>query len=958
MAEVMLTINAQDRTSAAFRSLENAAKSAFDQIKSAVAAIAGISALEELIRRSTLAAAAAESVGVSLKILGQNVGYSSDQLDAYVEKMTKLNYTHEEARAALTGMIERNIDLSNSTRLASIAQDASTVSHETSTEALNQMNFAISTGMTRTLKHMGIIVDFTTAEKKYAEAHGTTIAFLTEKEKTQIRVNEVERAAVSIHGAYAASMDTAEGIMKRLSVATDETKDAFGKLFLPVYKEILSQMLDVMKDVQKWFEENPGKVEKWGTELITTFYNIEAEGTRFSMLLDKIGGTMTKLPFIRLAFGSTDEERMKANLEYQQRYEEGGKRLLDLAIKLNSIEATGFNPDQLKDMDEAMNKFQTHLDNIKKSLSGASWKIKVDIIESDTQYSIAKLKEYDSAKLITDHVYYQQRNDLIKRAENEAAAIVGKEKTKKVDDTEKNRVIMEQNKGLLASYWSVNDAIVKLTGSNVEQANAQDMVFFSSKEYLDLVQNHSPLAQAILNEQKHLHSLQGIDAVYKDLTAHLAALKEIEGMGQEIQVMKTATMIDPFEKRRQAQKDNYNKQLDDTRNYVTQKQALLKTYDELGIRDTDQRYQDEVALIKTATDKEFAIEQQYAYDKQELDQKIAIEKMQIVSTTLGQVAQLMMTGNEREFEEGKRLAEAEAGINAALAIVKAYGELGPIYGTVAAIGIVAATAVQIGKIEGQHYTARAAGGPVEAGGSYLVGEEGPELIRMGSAGTVIPNNALAQAGKEQLDATHEQTAAVKENTSAVTKVADGFTKITGMLNNFVGNFQVFTNSLATPQLEKGMFEKLASRDEASLTKIAGGVFEKFSNSWAAGPLNWGKSLTEHTGGLIFGGQQSLAGQGISLGYGPGGVQGSQYTETHTKGGLFSSGHNDTSFSALPSDFQKMLQDNSQLLKDAIINAAAAIGQGAEGHESRGPGKGNRSMVHKTCQHILRRCCRA
>lgn len=39
--------------------------------------------------------------------------------------------------------------------------------------------------------------------------------------------------------------------------------------------------------------------------------------------------------------------------------------------------------------------------------------------------------------------------------------------------------------------------------------------------------------------------------------------------------------------------------------------------------------------------------------------------------------------------------------------------------------------------------ARAEGGPVLAGGTYLVGEKGPELLKLGSSGgTVIPNNAL------------------------------------------------------------------------------------------------------------------------------------------------------------------------------------------------------------------------
>lgn len=40
---------------------------------------------------------------------------------------------------------------------------------------------------------------------------------------------------------------------------------------------------------------------------------------------------------------------------------------------------------------------------------------------------------------------------------------------------------------------------------------------------------------------------------------------------------------------------------------------------------------------------------------------------------------------------------------------------------------------------------RESGGPVQAGKTYLVGEKGPELVRFGSSGTVIPNHELASS---------------------------------------------------------------------------------------------------------------------------------------------------------------------------------------------------------------------
>jgi lambda family phage tail tape measure protein len=48
----------------------------------------------------------------------------------------------------------------------------------------------------------------------------------------------------------------------------------------------------------------------------------------------------------------------------------------------------------------------------------------------------------------------------------------------------------------------------------------------------------------------------------------------------------------------------------------------------------------------------------------------------------------------------------------------------------------------LGDIFGALAGARAAGGPIESGKSYLVGEEGPEIITAGASGFVTPNHAL------------------------------------------------------------------------------------------------------------------------------------------------------------------------------------------------------------------------
>ncbi len=52
------------------------------------------------------------------------------------------------------------------------------------------------------------------------------------------------------------------------------------------------------------------------------------------------------------------------------------------------------------------------------------------------------------------------------------------------------------------------------------------------------------------------------------------------------------------------------------------------------------------------------------------------------------------------------------------------------------------TAPNLGQGQSTRSGHRASGGPVSAGGAYLVGERGPEMLVMGSSsGTIVPNGA-------------------------------------------------------------------------------------------------------------------------------------------------------------------------------------------------------------------------
>jgi phage-related minor tail protein len=64
--------------------------------------------------------------------------------------------------------------------------------------------------------------------------------------------------------------------------------------------------------------------------------------------------------------------------------------------------------------------------------------------------------------------------------------------------------------------------------------------------------------------------------------------------------------------------------------------------------------------------------------------------------------------------------------------------------------------------------ARAAGGPVAPGGSYLVGEQGPELFTPSGAGNITPNGALAPRGAQvTVNITTQDAASFQKSKSQV-----------------------------------------------------------------------------------------------------------------------------------------------------------------------------------------------
>jgi tape measure domain-containing protein len=132
-------------------------------------------------------------------------------------------------------------------------------------------------------------------------------------------------------------------------------------------------------------------------------------------------------------------------------------------------------------------------------------------------------------------------------------------------------------------------------------------------------------------------------------------------------------------------------------------------------------------------------------ERQTINEKrqLEVQKLGVLSQGFGNIATLMQSENRKLFEIGKAAALAQAFVNTATAITNALAVQPYPLGLALAATAGVAGAVQIAAIQNQQISgARAMGGDVQGGKSYLVGERGAEVITMGGNGHVTPNHKL------------------------------------------------------------------------------------------------------------------------------------------------------------------------------------------------------------------------
>lgn len=249
--------NASSQAGSSITSIASAAQTAGTSLAGlaagaavAVTAYMSLKAAAEFVSESIGNAARYETLGVVIQQVGKNAGYTKQEMLDFATGVQSAGISMIASREALSKMAVAQLDLSKSSELARVAQDAAVISGRNSSEAFERIVQGITNGQTVLLRHQGIMVSLEDAYKKYAAQLGKNKDDLDETEKRTAALSAVLESAASRAGVYAAAMETAGKQITSFQRYVDDLKTSLGEAFLGAFTTNVFEASDAMKQLQ------------------------------------------------------------------------------------------------------------------------------------------------------------------------------------------------------------------------------------------------------------------------------------------------------------------------------------------------------------------------------------------------------------------------------------------------------------------------------------------------------------------------------------------------------------------------------------------------------------------------------------------------------------------------------------------------------------------------------------
>ena len=232
--------------------------------------------LVQYAREATLLAARYETMGIVMKVAGNNAGYNSAQMDKYSKALQKNGISMLQSRDALTQLATANIDLAKASEIGRAAQDLAVVGNVNSSEAMNRMIHGIKSGQIEVLRTLGLNVSFEESYKNLAAELHKNVDALSAEEKALARTNAVLSEAKNYAGIYEESMTTAGKAMSSLIRYSENLQIKIGNIFLPALADAVFQYTDALKAANAEMDKlgSAGSIDRIGVSLGGAFKTV------------------------------------------------------------------------------------------------------------------------------------------------------------------------------------------------------------------------------------------------------------------------------------------------------------------------------------------------------------------------------------------------------------------------------------------------------------------------------------------------------------------------------------------------------------------------------------------------------------------------------------------------------------------------------------------------------------
>jgi len=307
-----------------------------------------------------------------------------------------------------------------------------------------------------------------------------------------------------------------------------------------------------------------------------------------------------------------------------------------------------------------------------------------------------------------------------------------KEAKERLDEDEQDSV----NK-LITEYEEFIKILDQVIQKRTEEAN--NVVINNTKQIAELEKFIKKNEQALdtLNNVTKEFLLNDLELLQKKQNDEIALVQEQQDKIKELIKLQK-------EDEKGITEEENQRLLEKIEEYERLKFGIKAKYGELEIELLKKQREEREKIQKEYYDKNLSEIQNRNFEFENLDKMSEENKVKLAKQGGRELLDELAKRNKVAFAINKALAIRDAIISTSQGMASAlkWGyPLGPIFaGIIGGLG-----AVQIANIASQQYQGRALGGRVQAGSTYMVGEQGAEMFVPSQSGTIIPNKDLGSA---------------------------------------------------------------------------------------------------------------------------------------------------------------------------------------------------------------------